>query len=100
MIYIYKIYKNLFTYLIQPNSVHYAGGPFGGAGGPFGGGGGTGGGGGFGAGGSGAGGYRGGPQIPILRYDNNPNQGDGSYNYQYETANGISARERGFLKGI
>ncbi|KAG5887940.1 hypothetical protein JTB14_003035 [Gonioctena quinquepunctata] len=54
-----------------------------------------------GAGYAGAGlGYRGGPQIPILRYDNNPNQGDGSYNYLYETGNGILAEERGFLKGV
>ncbi|KAJ8924939.1 hypothetical protein NQ315_001102 [Exocentrus adspersus] len=52
----------------------------------------------FGGGAGGGFGYRGGPQIPILRYDNNPNQGDGSYNYAYETGNGISAAERGFQK--
>lgn len=40
-----------------------------------------------------------GPQIPILRYDNNPNQGDGSYSYAYETGNGIQAQEQGYLKG-
>uniref|UniRef100_A0A6P7FRR1 Pupal cuticle protein 20-like n=1 Tax=Diabrotica virgifera virgifera TaxID=50390 RepID=A0A6P7FRR1_DIAVI len=45
-------------------------------------------------------GYRGGPQIPILRYENNPNRGDGSYNYFYETGNGIVAEERGFLKPL
>ncbi|XP_057671885.1 pupal cuticle protein 20-like [Diorhabda carinulata] len=45
-------------------------------------------------------GYRGGPQIPILRYGNDPNRGDGSYNYFYETGNGIVAEERGFLKPL
>ncbi|CAH1105751.1 unnamed protein product [Psylliodes chrysocephalus] len=44
--------------------------------------------------------YRGGPQIPILRYENNPNRGDGSYNWFYETGNGIVAEERGFLKPL
>ncbi|KAF5287058.1 hypothetical protein FQR65_LT12359 [Abscondita terminalis] len=39
-----------------------------------------------------------GPQIPILRYDNR-NDGDGSYAYNYETANGIVAQEQGHLKG-
>ncbi|CAH1155278.1 unnamed protein product [Phaedon cochleariae] len=72
-------------------------GGFGGGGGGYPGGGAFGGrGGGFG--GGAGGGYRGGPQIPILRYDNNPNQGDGSYSYLYETGNGITAQERGFLK--
>lgn len=43
-------------------------------------------------------GFGGGPQIPILRYDNNPNQGDGSYSYAYETGNGIAAQEQGYQK--
>lgn len=34
-------------------------------------------------------------QVPILRFDNNPNAGDGSYSYSYETANGIQASEQG-----
>lgn len=34
-------------------------------------------------------------QVPIVRLENNPNAGDGSYNYAYETANGISAQEQG-----
>lgn len=38
--------------------------------------------------------------FPPFRLDNNPNQGDGSYSYAYETGNGIAAQERGFLKGI
>ncbi|KAJ8924938.1 hypothetical protein NQ315_001101 [Exocentrus adspersus] len=38
-------------------------------------------------------------QVPILRLDNNPNAGDGSYNYAYETADGISAQEEGALRG-
>ena len=37
------------------------------------------------------------PPIEILRYDN-VNNGDGTYNYNYETANGISAQEQGYLK--
>ncbi|XP_074032868.1 pupal cuticle protein 20 isoform X1 [Leptinotarsa decemlineata] len=45
-------------------------------------------------------GYRSGPQIPIIRYENNPNQGDGSYSWLYETGNGIAAQERGFLKNV
>ncbi|RZB41580.1 Chitin bind 4 domain containing protein, partial [Asbolus verrucosus] len=36
-------------------------------------------------------------QVPILRLDN-VNNADGSYNYAYETGNGISAQERGQLK--
>ncbi|KAJ8873374.1 hypothetical protein PR048_027010 [Dryococelus australis] len=38
-----------------------------------------------------------GPQVPILRYDS-VNNGDGSYAYNYETANGIAAAESGGLK--
>lgn len=34
-------------------------------------------------------------QVPIVRSLNNPNAGDGSYSYDYETANGISAEEQG-----
>lgn len=34
-------------------------------------------------------------QINTIRYDNNPNAGDGNYNYQYETENGIHAEENG-----
>ncbi|KAK9512450.1 hypothetical protein O3M35_000881 [Rhynocoris fuscipes] len=36
-----------------------------------------------------------GPVIPIISYENNPNQGDGVYSYRYETGNGISAEESG-----
>ncbi|CAH0547602.1 unnamed protein product [Brassicogethes aeneus] len=81
------------------------------SGGYSGGGGGRGGGGGYSGGGGvqsgGAGGYQGGgggggggggPQIPIIRFENNPNQGDGSYNYLYETGNGINAQEEGYQK--
>ncbi|XP_046393066.1 endocuticle structural glycoprotein SgAbd-2-like [Ischnura elegans] len=35
--------------------------------------------------------------IPILRYSNEVNF-DGTYNYAYETGNGITADERGYLK--
>lgn len=35
-----------------------------------------------------------GAQIPILRYENN-NNGDGTYNYLYETGDGINAQEQG-----
>ncbi|KAJ8954068.1 hypothetical protein NQ318_004373 [Aromia moschata] len=38
-------------------------------------------------------------QVPILRQDNNPNAGDGSYSYAYETADGTSAHEEGALRG-
>lgn len=38
-------------------------------------------------------------QVPILRLDNNPNAGDGSYSYAYETADGIAAQEEGSLRG-
>ncbi|EFA00926.1 pupal cuticle protein 20 [Tribolium castaneum] len=37
-------------------------------------------------------------QVPILRLDNN-NEGDGNYQYAYETGNGIAAQERGQLRG-
>ncbi|CAL8102807.1 unnamed protein product [Orchesella dallaii] len=36
-------------------------------------------------------------QASILRYDN-VNNGDGTYQYAYETSNGIAAEEQGFLK--
>lgn len=50
-------------------------------------------------GGGGGGGFSSsGQQIPILRLDNN-NEGDGTYSYAYETGNGISAQERGQLRG-
>ncbi|XP_018563932.1 pupal cuticle protein 20-like [Anoplophora glabripennis] len=51
---------------------------------------------------SGAGGHYSTPaanQVPILRLDNNPNAGDGSYSYAYETADGIAAQEEGSLRG-
>jgi loricrin len=35
--------------------------------------------------------------IPILKFDNQQNH-DGSYNYAFETANGINAHEQGFVK--
>ncbi|PSN37144.1 Endocuticle structural glycoprotein SgAbd-2 [Blattella germanica] len=38
-----------------------------------------------------------GQQIPIVAYNNEVNY-DGTYRYNYETGNGISAREEGFLK--
>ncbi|XP_044739332.1 endocuticle structural glycoprotein SgAbd-8-like [Chrysoperla carnea] len=37
--------------------------------------------------------------IPILSYSNE-NNGDGSYRYSYETANGIKAEEQGALKNV
>lgn len=70
-------------------------GGFGGSGGHSGGAGG--GAGGFGGSGGAGGGFGGGPQIPIIRYENT-NNGDGSYHYAYETGNGISAQEDGYLK--
>ncbi|XP_014246911.1 pupal cuticle protein 36-like [Cimex lectularius] len=77
------------------------GGSFSGGAGHFSGGSGgfSGGAGGFG--GAGAGGFRGpsGPVIPILSYQNNPNHGDGSYSYSYETGNGIKAQESGHQTG-
>ncbi|XP_075973239.1 pupal cuticle protein 20-like [Anticarsia gemmatalis] len=41
-----------------------------------------------------SGSYNGGAHIPILRYEN-VNNGDGTYRYNYETGNGISAHESG-----
>ncbi|KAI5699732.1 hypothetical protein M8J76_016760 [Diaphorina citri] len=42
--------------------------------------------------------YAPGQFIPIISYQNEPNQGDGSYRYSYETGNGIAANEQGYLK--
>ncbi|KAG8333465.1 hypothetical protein J6590_000613 [Homalodisca vitripennis] len=36
--------------------------------------------------------------IPIVSYHNQPNVGDGSYSFSYETGNGIKAQESGVLK--
>lgn len=54
--------------------------------------------------GAGAGGYSGGggrpgagSDIPILRYENNNNID--TYNYLYETGNGINAQEEGDARG-
>ncbi|XP_063920057.1 pupal cuticle protein 20-like [Zophobas morio] len=44
-----------------------------------------------------SGGASAGPQVPILRLENNVN-GDGSYNFAYETGDGIQAQEEGYLK--
>ncbi|KAI4470822.1 cuticle protein [Holotrichia oblita] len=94
------------TYLPPPGAAAAggfgAGGGFGGPGfgGPgFGSGGRFGAGAGFGGGGGFSGSFGGGSQIPIVRYENNPNQGDGSYSYAYETGNGIQAQEQGYVKG-
>ncbi|KAJ8954057.1 hypothetical protein NQ318_004362 [Aromia moschata] len=38
------------------------------------------------------------PQVPILRADAN-NDGGGTYRYEYETGNGISAQEQGDARG-
>lgn len=35
--------------------------------------------------------------MPILKFESNQNH-DGSYQYAYETGNGISAHEQGFVK--
>ncbi|XP_021192240.2 pupal cuticle protein 20 [Helicoverpa armigera] len=71
------------------------GGSGGGAGSGFGGGAGGGSGGGFGGGsGSFGGGSGGGNQIPITKFEN-VNNGDGTYHFDYETGNGISAHESG-----
>jgi len=35
--------------------------------------------------------------IPILKYINEPNLGDGRYRYEYLTGNGIQAQEEGYL---
>lgn len=37
------------------------------------------------------------PPIPILKYDSKLNH-DGSYQYSYETGNGIQAAEQGYVK--
>lgn len=37
------------------------------------------------------------PPVPILKFESNQNH-DGSYQYAYETGNGISAHEQGFVK--
>lgn len=37
------------------------------------------------------------PPIPILKYDSKLNH-DGSYQFEYETGNGIQAAEQGFVK--
>lgn len=37
------------------------------------------------------------PQVPILRFDNE-NNGDGSFRYAYETADGVQAQEQGVLR--
>lgn len=37
------------------------------------------------------------PPIPILKYDSKLNH-DGSYQYAYETGNGIQAAEQGYVK--
>ncbi|XP_014247075.1 endocuticle structural glycoprotein ABD-4-like [Cimex lectularius] len=37
--------------------------------------------------------------IPILKYENNVNF-DGTYNWEYETGNGIAAKESGFVKNF
>ncbi|XP_060802868.1 pupal cuticle protein 20 [Amyelois transitella] len=66
-----------------------------GAGGSFSGSGGSAGG--FGAGGSGGSGFSGGSggaSIPITKFEN-VNNGDGTYQFSYETGNGISAHESG-----
>ncbi|XP_076272814.1 endocuticle structural glycoprotein SgAbd-8-like [Rhynchophorus ferrugineus] len=70
----------------------------GGGGGGGGGAGGFPGSGGFPGGGAFPGGYSGGANIPILRYVNN-NNGDGTYNWAYETGNGINAEESGDARG-
>ncbi|RZC39710.1 Chitin bind 4 and/or PAT1 domain containing protein [Asbolus verrucosus] len=44
-----------------------------------------------------SGGASGQAQVPILRLENNVN-GDGSYNFAYETGDGIQAQEEGYLK--
>jgi len=38
-----------------------------------------------------------GPEITILRYENE-NNGDGTYSYLYETSDGTSAAQKGYLK--
>ncbi|KAJ8924963.1 hypothetical protein NQ315_001128 [Exocentrus adspersus] len=77
----------------------YGGGAAGGGAGGYGGGGAGGFGGGAGGGAGGGGGRPGaGSEIPIIRYENN-NNGDGTYNWLYETGNGINAQEQGDARG-
>uniref|UniRef100_A0A1B0GQ22 Cuticular protein n=1 Tax=Phlebotomus papatasi TaxID=29031 RepID=A0A1B0GQ22_PHLPP len=44
--------------------------------------------------------YNAGPQIPILRYNNNVNAGDGTYEFDYATGNGIMAHEQGHVNNF
>ncbi|XP_017460600.1 PREDICTED: endocuticle structural glycoprotein SgAbd-8 [Rhagoletis zephyria] len=55
------------------------------------------GGGGFGNGGGGGGAPGAGSDIPIIKLESKVNI-DGSYQYEYETGNGINAQESGFVK--
>lgn len=43
-------------------------------------------------------GGHGGQQIPIISYSNE-NVGDGNYQYNYETGNGITVQETGHKQG-
>ncbi|KAL1516638.1 hypothetical protein ABEB36_000523 [Hypothenemus hampei] len=77
----------------------YSGGGGSTIGGGFSAGGGSAIGGGFSTGGAGGGGRPGaGSEIPILRYEN-VNNGDGTYQFLYETGNGINAQEQGDARG-
>ncbi|GAB0088605.1 hypothetical protein DMENIID0001_030620 [Sergentomyia squamirostris] len=44
--------------------------------------------------------YNAGPQIPILRFSNNVNAGDGSYDFDYQTGNGIMHQEEGHVNNF
>ncbi|XP_055695426.1 endocuticle structural glycoprotein SgAbd-8-like [Lutzomyia longipalpis] len=44
--------------------------------------------------------YNAGPQIPILRYNNNVNAGDGQYEFDYATGNGIMHQEQGHVNNL
>ncbi|XP_059610281.1 endocuticle structural glycoprotein SgAbd-8-like [Phlebotomus argentipes] len=44
--------------------------------------------------------YNAGPQIPILRFSNNVNAGDGSYDFDYATGNGIMHQEQGHVNNF
>lgn len=46
----------------------------------------------------GQGGGSGGPAIPIVSFESE-NNGDGNYQFSYETGNGISAQETGQAQG-
>lgn len=48
--------------------------------------------------GGGLGGRHGGQEIPIISYSNE-NAGDGNYQYNYETGNGITVQETGHKQG-